>query len=85
MHKPEPPREAGVYVLGRPLMFVLWGLALWGTFVGAAVVWVGATESAAKALRLCLHPFVCVPILIAVAMWVALFVAVGNYRRRGEP
>jgi hypothetical protein len=85
MLKPEPPREVGRYVIGRPLMFLVWGLALWGTATIATLLWIAATDSAARALHLLAQPSVSVPIVIAVVMWAALFAALRNYRRRGEP
>ncbi|HKV43692.1 MAG TPA: hypothetical protein VJT32_03290, partial [bacterium] len=72
MHKTEPPREAGVYVVGRPLMFVLWALALWGTMAGAALAVIATTDSAARALHLLGRPFVFLPLSLSVVMWAAL-------------
>jgi hypothetical protein len=83
--KPDPPRELGLYVIGRPLMFVVWGLTLWGTAMAARLAWIAATDSSVRAVHLLAQGSVWVPIVIAVLMWAALFAALRNYRRRGEP
>ena len=73
-----------MYGIGRPLLFMIWVVALWGTGTGIRLLWLFLTDEA-KALRLIVLPTVWVPVLLAVVMWVALAAAVWNYRRHGEP
>ncbi|HUG52843.1 MAG TPA: hypothetical protein VMR21_04560 [Vicinamibacteria bacterium] len=82
---PVPARQFGRYVLGRPLMFVLWGIALWGTAAGVRLVWMAATQGLSAALPLLGLPSVFVPIVLAVLMWGAVAVAVRRFRGDGEP
>jgi hypothetical protein len=84
MPQAQPGRDANAYVIGRPLMFVIWVLALWGTGTGARLLWLFVTDEA-KARRLVGLPTVWAPIVIAVLMWAALAAAVRNHRRHGEP
>jgi hypothetical protein len=81
--KTDRGRDANVYVIGRPLMFAIWALALWGTGTGIRLVWLFITDEA-KALRLAVLPTVWLPIAVAVVMWIALAAAVRRYRRHGE-
>jgi hypothetical protein len=80
-----PDPEYGVYVIGRPLMLVLWGIALWGTAVGARLIWMAVVVGSEAALRFLWVPTVWLPVTLAVLMWVALFVTVRRFRRGGEP
>ena len=80
----DPGRDAKVYAVGRSAMFTIWVLALWGTGTGIRLLWLFVTDEA-KASRLVVLPTVWVPIVIAVLMWVALAMALRNYRRNGEP
>ena len=84
MPQADPGRDANVYVIGRPVMFAIWVLALWGTGTGVRLLWLFVTDEA-KALRLVVLPTVWVPIVIAALMWLALAMAARNYRRNGEP
>jgi hypothetical protein len=84
MRQADPGRDANVYVIGRPVMFATWVLALWGTGTGVRLLWLFVTDEA-KAVRLVVLPTVWVPIVIAALMWIALAAAVLHYRRHGEP
>jgi hypothetical protein len=84
MRQADPGRDANVYVIGRPLMFAIWVLALWGTGTGVRLLWLFVTDEA-KAVRLVVLPTVWVPIVIAALMWLALAAAVRSHRRHGEP
>ena len=75
--------DAGVYIIGRPLMFAIWTLALWGTGTGIRLVWLFMTDES-KALRLAVLPAVWLPIAVAVVMWIALTAALRRHRRHGE-
>jgi hypothetical protein len=77
-------REANVSAIGRPVMFAIWVLALWGTGTGIRLLWLFITDQA-RALRLVARPAVWGPILLAVLMWIALAAAFRHYRRHGEP
>ena len=81
------PRESqfSVYVLGRPLMLVLWGIALWGTVAAARLCWIAVTQGGAAALKLLALPSVAIPSGLAVAMWLAVSVAARRFYRDGEP
>jgi len=83
MPQTTPRRDANVYVVGRPVMFAIWVLALWGTGTGARLLWLFVADEA-KALRLVRLPSVWMPILIAVVMWLAFAAALRRHRRRGE-
>jgi hypothetical protein len=83
MRQTTPGRDANVYGIGRPVMFAIWVLALWGTGAGARLLWLFVTDEP-KALRLIGLRSVWMPILIAVVMWLALIAAVRRHRRRGE-
>ena len=72
-------RDAGVYVVGRPLMFALWALALWGTGTGVRLLWLFVTDEA-KARRLAVLPTVWGPIVLAVVMWIAMGAALRRFR-----
>lgn len=80
-----PDPEYGVYVIGRPVMLVLWCIALWGTAVGARLVWIVLSQGSAAAIRFLWIPAVWLPIVLAVLMWAALLVAVRRSRGGGEP
>ena len=82
--RPTDSREANVYIVGRPLMFVLWVLTLWGTGTGIRLLWLFITDSA-RAFRLAGYPTVWGPMVLAVLMWIALVAAVRHHRRHGEP
>jgi hypothetical protein len=84
MPQADPGRDANVYGIGRRVMFGIWVFALWGTGTGIRLLWLFVTDEA-KAYRLVVLPTVWVPIVIAVLMWVALAMALRNYRRHGEP
>ena len=84
MPQADPARGTNFYVIGRPMMFTIWVLALWGTGTGIRLLWLFVTDEA-KARRLVLLPTVWVPIVLAVLMWLALAAAVRRYRRHGEP
>jgi hypothetical protein len=71
-------RDAKVYGIGRPLMFAIWTLALWGTGTGIRLVWLFMTD-APKALRLAVLPTVWLPIAVAVVMWIALAAALRRF------
>ena len=79
-----PERKVNVYAIGRPVMFVIWVLALWGTGTGIRLLWLFITDQP-RALRLVALPTVWRPILLAVLMWMALGAAFRHYRRHGEP
>jgi hypothetical protein len=83
MRQADPGRDANVYVIGRPVMFAIWVLALWGTGTGVRLLWLFVTDEA-KAMRLVVLPTVWVPILVAALMWIALAAALRRYRRHGE-
>ena len=80
MRQTTPVRGANVYVIGRPLMFAIWVLALWGTGTGARLLWLFVTDEP-KALRLVGLPSVWMPIVIAAVMWLALAAALRRHRR----
>jgi hypothetical protein len=84
MREAEPRRVTSAYAIGRPLLFTIWVIALWGTGTGARLLWLFITDEA-KALRLIALPSVWVPIALAAVMWIALGAAVRNFRRHGEP
>ena len=79
---PQAPSEpkaskTSVYLIGRPVMFAIWVLALWGTATGIRLLWLFITDEA-KALRLIALPSVWLPIALAALMWIALAAAVRN-------
>lgn len=85
---PERRRRDGgfrTYAVGRPLMLVVWGVALWGTLVAARLVWVAGTQGLSTASRSLLLPAVSGPILLALVMWIALGLALGRSYRDDEP
>ena len=84
MRQAEPGRGSNLYGIGRPLLFTIWVVALWGTGTGVRLLWLFITDEA-KALRLIALPTVWVPIVLAALMWIALAAAVRNFRRHGEP
>jgi hypothetical protein len=86
-HPPDAPRPVydGAfvrYVIGRPALLIVWGVALWGTLAAARLLWIAATRTVAEAARLLGDSFVLIPVLIAVAMWSALGLTLGR-RSRG--
>lgn len=64
------------YAVGRPLMVITWGVALWGTFVGLRLGWIAMTRGAMEASILFGDPVVMVPVLVAVVAWMLLVFAV---------
>jgi hypothetical protein len=84
MRQAGPRRAKNVYLIGRPVMFAIWVLALWGTGTGIRLLWLFVTDEA-KAARLVVLPTVWVPIVVAALMWIALGAAVRRYRHEGEP
>ena len=85
LERQRPKPQYGVYVIGRPLMLVIWGIALWGSAVAARLVWIAATKSLAGAIGLLVWPSVWIPVVMAIVMWVGLVVALRGFRRDGEP
>ena len=83
--RPTGGSQFNVYVLGRPLMLVLWGIAIWGTLAAVRLCWIAITQGGTSALRLLSIPSVFIPIGLAAAMWVAVTVAVKRFYRDGEP
>jgi hypothetical protein len=81
--KPTDSGEANVYIVGRPLMFVLWVVTLWGTGTGVRLLWLFLTDEA-RAFRLAGLPTVWVPIVLGTLMWIALLAAIRHHRRHGE-
>jgi hypothetical protein len=79
--------DAGLrtYAIGRPLLLIAWGVALWGTLATVRLLWLAATEGVSKASRFLATPSVSVPILLAVFMWIALGLALRRFRQDGEP
>jgi hypothetical protein len=63
------------YAVGRPLMLIAWGVALWGTFLGLRLVWIAAARGAGEAAVFLFDPFVYVPVLAAVVAWAAAVLA----------
>jgi len=82
--EPRPDPETGIYVIARPLMFVVWAIALWGTGVGMRLAWLAVTQGLSAALPFLLQRAVWIPILLAVLMWIAVIVAVRGFREHGE-
>ena len=82
---PAPDPQAGTYMVGRPLLFVVWAFALWGTGVAVRLVWLAATRGLPAALRFLALSSVSIPVVVAVCMWIALFAAVRRFHRHGEP
>src|SRR5713101_6400936 len=82
---PAPDPQAGTYVVGRPLMFVVWAIALWGTGVALRLAWLAATRGLPAALQFLALPGVSVPVVVALCMWIALLVAVRRFHRHGAP
>ena len=82
--KRQPDPEYAVYVFGRPLMLVLWGLALWGTMIGVRLAWIAVDEGGGAAARFLFAPFVAVPVILAMVMWLGLFLAIRRFRGRDE-
>ena len=81
-----PDPEYAVYVFGRPLMLVLWGLALWGTIVGARLAWIAVAQGGTAAARFLAMPMVVIPLVLAVVMWAGLLLALRRFRgREDEP
>lgn len=74
-----------MYVIGRPLMAVIWALALWGTGIGARLLWLMATRGTGVAIGFLRSPMVSVPLVLAVFMWIALILAVRRFRGGGPP
>ena len=66
-------------------MLVLWGLALWGTMVGARLVWIAVVEGGAAAARFLTMPMVLIPLILAVVMWTGLVLALRRSRGGEEP
>ena len=83
--QPRPRSQFTAYVIGRPLMLILWVVALWGTATGVRLAWIAATHGAAAALRLLALPSVSFPVLLAAFMWTAVAVALSRFGRDGEP
>lgn len=79
---PAPDSEFGTYVIGRPIMLVVWGVALWGTALGVRLAWIAATQGSSTALWFLSVASVYVPILVALFMWVALGLAIRRFRRK---
>ena len=79
-----PPREDDAveassgffrYAVGRPLMVIAWGVALWGTFVSLRLAWIALTRGWVEASTLLGDPFVLIPVLVAVLAWMVLVFA----------
>ena len=78
-----PPRETDEkvssgflrYAVGRPLMVIAWGVALWGTAVVLRLLWIGVTRGAGEAAVFLFDPFVLVPALAAVVAWTGVVMA----------
>ena len=77
--KRQPDPEYGVYVVGRPLMLVLWGVALWGTMIAVRLAWIAVDQGGGAAARFLAAPLVAVPVILAAVMWAGLVLAL---RRR---
>ena len=75
-----PDPEYAVYVFGRPLMLVLWGLALWGTIVGARLAWIAVAQGGRAAMLFLAMPMVVIPLGLAVVMWAGLVLALRRSR-----
>jgi hypothetical protein len=84
MREPDRSDNFKVYAVGRPLLFFVWALALWGTCTGVRLVWMALTGRMTAVLRLGTHAFVRVPIMAAVVMWTALALAWRQHKRGGE-
>jgi hypothetical protein len=82
---PAPDPRAAAYIVGRPLMFVVWGIALWGTGVAVRLAWLVATRGLPAALGFLALPGVSIPVVVALCMWIALLAAVRRFHRHGEP
>jgi hypothetical protein len=80
-----PDSAFGVYVVGRPVMLIIWGIALWGTIAAVRLGWIAITQDGSAALRLLLAPAVGLPVLLAVVMWIALAMALSGFFGNREP
>ena len=76
--------EYAVYVMGRPLMLVLWCVALWGTLVAARLVWIAVAQGGRAAARFLAMPMVAIPVVLSVLLWAGLFLALRRFRGRDE-
>jgi hypothetical protein len=85
MQRGDRAADFRVYVFGRPLMFALWALSLWGTVTAVRLAWLYLAGDTANALRLARLPTVWGPIAVAALMWIGLVLALRRFRRSGEP
>ena len=60
------------YAVGRPLLVIAWGVALWGTFVALRLAWIALTRGWVEASILLGDPIVLIPVLVAVLAWTVL-------------
>jgi len=70
----DEPTSSGFfrYAVGRPLMVIAWGVALWGTFVALRLAWIALTRGWVEASILFGDPVVLIPVLVAVLAWTVL-------------
>ena len=70
------------YAVGRPLMFMAWAVALWGTAVGFRLAWIAITRGVGEAAVFLFDPWVLIPVLAAVVAWAAALLVI---RGRSRP
>jgi len=86
---PHRVSDAAIYVVARPLMFVLWMLVLWGTLYGGALLYAVVREGSWEALRRAVSGrdaaagvVSLIATGVALVVWSLVAVVVWNHRAR---